>query len=171
MATRIVTLNEILDLFKQVSVNHYQLNDFGYGPTSEIGTSRQMEFPYLWITHQTDSYIRLNNKTIIPEIKMTLIVADQINDQSNYEDINGLDSNNGQEISSDCFQIIQDIITYINNNQNFRNLGVNLVDDDDIRIFPAYDDTTDKVNSWAAEITLRLSYINCDLPIEPFQSN
>ena len=47
--TNIITINQLIKLFNDFSDSHLQLKDFGYGPTSEIGTTRQMNFPYLWV--------------------------------------------------------------------------------------------------------------------------
>lgn len=158
--TRIVTLNELLTLMKNFVTAHPQMRDFGYGPTSDIGTSRQMQFPYLWATHQSDSYIRIDNKTAIPELKIVLLFMDQVNDQNLTDGAAGEDSDNGQEIMSDTLQYLQDCVTEIE--INWGQYGLKIAED--VRIFPAFDETTDKVNGWAAEVTFRMSYINCEIP-------
>lgn len=158
--TRIVTLNEILKLFKDFKDENGMLNDIGYGPVSDIGVSRQMEFPYLWITHQSDSTINIDNKTAIPDMKFVLLFMDQVNDQVNFEDINGEDSNNGQEILSDMLQVLQDCVTKISSSWGVS--GVMLTES--VRCFPAFEETPDKVNGWGAEITLRLRHVNCAIP-------
>lgn len=158
--TKIVTLNELLDLIKTFQQDHPMLNGFGYGPTSEIGTSKKMEFPYLWVTHQSDSYLRVSNKTIIPDLKIVVLFMDQVNNQENVHSINGQDSNNGQEIMSDTFQYMQDLALYIDKNLGAYGIKIS----EDIRIYPAFDQTTDIVNGWAGEFTLRLTYYNCTIP-------
>jgi hypothetical protein len=159
--TTIITINQLMSMFKTFSDNHLQLNDFGYGPTSEIGTSRQMEFPYLWITHRTNSRIEVTNKTIVPELLFTFIIVDQINNQTNYLDENGLDSDNGQEIISDTFQISQDLILYIMTQMN--QYGV-MLSEDSITMEAMFDETDDKVYGWLLEPTLKLMHINCAIP-------
>lgn len=157
--TRIVTFNELLNLCDDFVASSPMVKDFDYGPTSEIGTSRQMRFPYIWATHQTDSYIRIENKTGIPELKILFLFMDQLNDQ-NITEGNGEGSNNGRDIMSDMFQLAQDFVTNIE--KNWGKLGIKI--SEDVRIFPAFDETPDKVNGWGAEITLKLKYINCQLP-------
>jgi hypothetical protein len=159
--TTIITINQLMSMFKTFSDNHLQLNDFGYGPTSEIGTSRQMEFPYLWITHRTSSRLEVTNKTIVPELLFTFIIVDQINNQSNYLDENGLDSDNGQEIISDTFQISQDLVLYIMTQMN--QYGV-MLSEDSISMEAMFDETDDKVYGWLLEPTLKLMHINCAIP-------
>ena len=158
--TRIVTLNEILDLFKAFADAHPQLRSFGYGPTSDIGTTKQMKFPYLWASHQSDSYIKIGNKTSIPELKIVLIFMDQINIQKNVEDAIGEDSDNGQEIMSDMLQVLQDCVVEIQN--NYGQYGIMI--SEDVRVYPAFDETTDKANGWVGEFTLKLRQFNCEIP-------
>jgi len=160
MATRIVTLNEILDLFQQFVDGHPQLRDFGYGPTSDIGTTKQMEFPFMWASHQSDSYIRIGNKTSIPELKIILIFMDQVNIQANVNDAVGQNSNNGQEIMSDMLQVLQDCVVDIQ--LNYGQYGIMM--SEDVRIYPAFDETTDKTNGWVGEFTLKLTQFNCIIP-------
>lgn len=160
--TKIVTMNELIKKFNVFSDNHQQLMDFGYGPTSEIGVSRKMSFPYLWVTHRSPSTIVVSNKSQIPEMSLTFIVVDQINSQKNYLDDNGLDSDNQQEIISDCLQIVQDLVNYISS--VLRLEGVKLMDDS-ISIEPTFDDTDDRVTGWVADISLKLIHFNCSTPI------
>lgn len=157
--SRIVTINEILKKFKEFVESHKQLRDFGYGPTSDIGTSRQMEFPYLWVTHQSDSRINIENKTALPELKFTLLFMDQVINLENVRDAVGEDSDNGRDVISDCFQYLQDMVTEIE--KSYGKYGIKILEN--VRVFPAFDETPDKVNGWAGEITLKLSYVNCDV--------
>ena len=158
MANTIVTLNEVIKLMSNFVEGHPQLNDFGYGMTSEIGTSKQMTFPYLWATHDTDSNMGIStNKTITPELSFTLLFVDQLNQQGNYEDINGENSDNGQEILSDCFQYAQDFLA--TSVGYWSQYGISL--NEDASAFPIQDETDDKVNGWGLRITLNLKYYNC----------
>ena len=157
----ITTLNEFIKYFEEFVTAHDQLNDFGYGSTSEIGRSRDMQFPYLWVTHQGASAIQLQNKTALPNMSMSFIVVDQINDQENYKDINGANSNNCQEVLSDTYQIEQDLISYISNYLN--KLGVKIIDQG-ASIEPLMDETTDKVCGWVMTVTMQLTHLNCAIP-------
>lgn len=160
MATNIISLNQIIDLFKDFSNRHYQINDFGYGPTSDIGTSVQMKFPYMWVTTQQDSIISVENRTAIPSLKFACLFMDKTNIQPNVENINGVDSNNIQEILSDQLQILQDFITEIQ--VNFSNFG--MIIDGDVTCYPAVDETQDSVNGWVGEFSLKLRHSNCITP-------
>ena len=160
--TYIKTYNELIEEFKLFSDDHFQLKDFGNGPTSDIGVSRKMEFPYMWITHRTPSSITVGNRIQIPDIVLTFIVVDQINNQDNYLDINGVDSDNQQEILSDTLEIVQDLINYIS--QNLGSRGVSLLQNT-VSLEPTYDDTDDRVTGWVIDLTLRLKHLNCITPM------
>lgn len=163
--TQITSINQIVKLFNDLVDDHLQINDFGYGELYDLYTSRNMNYPILWLTHNEDSYIRLSNKNLVNEMSLSIFIGDQVNDQSNYEDINGLDSNNGQEIMSDTLEIVKDIINYINTSNEFRDLGISLFEDDDVQMSPSMNELTDKVNGWLITFTLKVKYINCNPPI------
>ena len=158
MANTIISLNQIIKLFSDFVEAHPQLNDFGFGSTSEIGTSRQMEFPYCWVTFEQDSNLEISpNKSITPEMSFTILMVDQLNQQTNYQDINGENSDNGQEVLSDAFQygqdLINDMVSY------WSQYGISIPSD--VSVYPILDETDDKVNGWAFRVSVKLKYFNC----------
>jgi len=158
----IITLNQILKLMSNFSSAHPQLNDFGFGQTSEIGTSIQMDFAYMWATFENDStFVISPNKSIVPELNFTILFVDKINDQTNVYDTNGENSNNGQEILSDMFLVAQDFVTEVV--ATWAQYGVSIVGD--VSAFPLQDETDDKANGWGIRMTLRLKYVTCDIPV------
>lgn len=160
MSVNIISLNQIIDLFKDFADRHYFINDFGYGATSDIGTSRQMEFPYMWVTTTQDSVINPQNKTAIPDLSFVVLFMDKTNIQENYLQTNGVNSNNVQEVLSDMLQVLQDFVTEVQ--VNFNNYGLSFVDV--VRCYPGIDETQDSVNGWIGEFTLRVKHSNCILP-------
>lgn len=161
--TKIVTINNLIEMFETFSELHLQLNDFGYGPTSEIGKSIPMKFPYLWITHSQSSNINISNRTQVPVLNLTFIIVDQINDQKNYLNVNGNNSNNIQEIMSDTFQTAQDLIQYCL--VNLGKMGVKVLEES-MTIQPIMDETVDKVSGWSLDLSLQLMHVNCTIPIK-----
>lgn len=158
--SKIITINELVKLMNNFATNHDMINDFGFGNTWEIGTSRQMLFPWMWATVQPSSVVLNGNKSQLPQVSFSIIFADKLNDNPNVNDVNGEDSNNGQEILSDCFQYAQDFIQYILS--EWGQYGVNIIDSPTIT--PVWDETTDKVNGWALDINFGLKHFNCLLP-------
>lgn len=158
----IITYNQLMKMFSDFSDAHYQINDFGVGPTSEIGTSRQMAFPYMWVTHRTPSEINVTNKTQIPQLKMSVLFVDQIADTENIPNDNGSNSNNEQEVLSDTFQYLQDFVGYVSSSLGA--YGVQLTEDS-VTAEPIYDETQDKVSGWLGDITVNLRHSNCTYPM------
>lgn len=159
----IITLNQIIKSFNNYADAHLQLEDFGYGQTSEISTSRQMKFPYLWVTHTAPSNVVIENRTSIPIYRFTFLFCDKINQQENYLDVNGLNSDNGQEILSDMQLVGMDFINYISN--DLTGYGLHLVREEQITFEPIIDETTDKVYGQKFDIAFKANYVNCNIPL------
>jgi len=166
MASKIITLNELVFLMNVFTQEHYQLNDFGFGNTWDIGTSRQMKFPYMWSTIQPSTFNLNANKSQIPDLSFSVLFVDKLNNNLNTEDVNGEDSNNGQEVMSDCLQYAQDFIQHILS--EWGKYGISIVDNPTIT--PIFDETTDKVNGFSLDIVFRLKHYNCDIPLTHYGS-
>ena len=163
--TSIVSLNQLIDWFQDFQENHYFLKDFGFGEPYDIGTSRQMDFPYMWVTMNEDSNISTasNVKSAIPEISFSIMFMDKINNQPNYLDTNGFASDNSQEILSDCVQYLQDLIVHIQ--QSWQQYGVLI--SQDVSFYPAIDETQDKATGVVARFVLKIRQVNCVIPESP----
>ena len=163
--TSIVSLNQLVTWFEAFADNHFFLKDFGFGEPYDIGTTRQMEFPYMWLTLDDTSVIATgtNVKSAIPDYSFRVFFMDKINIQENYLDQNGFQSDNSQEIISDTVQYLQDLITYIQ--QNWGQYGVLL--SADVTFSPVIDETQDKATGISASITLRTRQVNCIIPEAP----
>ena len=163
--TSIVSLNQIITWFEDFQQNHYFLNDFGFGEPYDIGTSRQMDFPYMWVALNEDNNIATgtNVKSAIPDLSFSIMFMDKINIQENYLDQNGFQSDNSQEILSDTLQCLQDLITMIQ--QNWGQYGVLI--SQDVSFYPAVDETTDKATGVVGRFVLRTRQVNCVIPESP----
>jgi hypothetical protein len=156
----IITINQLIAAFKEFSENHLMIKDFGYGPTWEIGTSRQMRFPYMWVSHTPNSTIEFANKTTIPTLNFFVFMLDQRNDQIGYDGEIGLNGDNVGELMSDTFQYIQDFITFLSLDLN--QYGVML--QQNLNVVPVYDETQDKAWGWYVDVQLKLKHVNCEIP-------
>jgi hypothetical protein len=164
--TSIISLNQIINWLQLFQQNHYFLKDFGFGEPYDIGTSRQMTFPYMWVTMNEDSSIATgsNNKSAIPDISFSIMFMDKINIQENYLDTNGFPSDNSQEILSDTLQCLQDLITQIQ--QVWHQYGVLI--SQDVSFYPAVDETQDKSTGVVGRFVLRTRQVNCIIPEFPY---
>ena len=163
--TSIVSLNQLVEWFESFADRHYFLKDFGFGEPYDIGTTRQMEFPYMWLTLDDTSIIATgtNVKSAIPDYSFRVFFMDKINIQENYLDQNGFQSDNSQQILSDTIQYLQDLITEIQ--QDWGQYGVMM--SADINFNPVIDETQDKSTGVSASITLRTRQVNCVIPVSP----
>lgn len=163
--TSIVSLNQLVEWFESFADRHYFLKDFGFGEPYDIGTTRQMEFPYMWLTLDDTSIIATgtNVKSAIPDYSFRVFFMDKINIQENYLDANGFQSDNSQQILSDTIQYLQDLVTEIQ--QDWGQYGVML--SADINFNPVIDETQDKSTGVSASITLRTRQVNCVIPVSP----
>ena len=160
--SKITTLNQLIGYFDAFANAHAQINDFGYGATSEMSTSEQINYPLLWVTNASSSTIEVSrNKSVIPILTFQFIVLDQWNNQSNYKDTNGLESNNTGEIMSDTQQICMDIINYISNYLREQDV---FIPDGSVTIEPAQDEGTDKQYGWILTLDLQILNLNCTIP-------
>ena len=156
------TLNNIVAIFKSIANRHYQINDFGYGPTYQI---RDMKYPYLWVTFQP-STLELNPRNKITEnkINLTLILADLLNNikSDNYDE----ERNNALEVSSDINQILYDIVEEINSHPYYVENNISIKNN--ISYSPSFDAKDDRVNAITADIVLTLPFNHnwCENPID-----
>lgn len=165
--TNIITLNQLVSWFSDFQKRHYFLKDFGFGETYDIGTSRQMGFPYMWVSLNDNSVISTqnNNRSAVPQFSFSVLFMDKINIQDNYQNTNGFDSDNSQEILSDCVQYLQDLITEIQ--QDWLQYGV--LFSSDVSFQPVVDETQDKSTGILANLTFKLKQVNCIIPVSPIQ--
>lgn len=160
--TKIITINQIIQMFTDFTNDHIQLQSIGYGPTFNIGKTISVEYPLLWVTHKNTSSFITNNRTLIPNLSLTFIIMDAINDQNEYKDVNGINSTNEQEVISDTFQMAQDLVTFIQ--LELPKYGIKLVDETQVILEPVYEQTEDKVSGWMVDLDLQLTHTNCIYP-------
>ncbi len=102
----IFTLNNLFDLFELFANNHYQLKRFGKGELYDIEdlTSDATTFPILWSNLIDVSYPSQNTK----QYNFNILIFDILQN----------DKQNEAEIWSDSIQIAEDLIRFLNHNQN-----------------------------------------------------
>jgi len=160
------SINQLVKIIEDISVRHKQINSFGYGSTHEIGTVKEMVYPYLWCTLQSGGTVTTNDRNNLTEINLefTLIVADILSDVNSTE--RGQKSTNGLEISSDTNQILLDIISEINGHPYYTQNRISIKND--VSIDPTFDERDDNVNAWLANITISMPFDHsfCKNPID-----
>jgi len=152
----ITTINQIVDKLRLFVECNGFVEDFGYGEVSDISTTTAVNYPLLWATHLNSSSITIQNNTAIPILSFGMLSLDRINNERPPTDENGGASTNQLEVMSDRFQVIQDLILFLNT--ELRPLQVRIEVTTDIQ--PIFDDV-DHTAGWLMNINFKLPYANC----------
>ena len=88
MANNTLSVNQIISIFRDLSLRQKMVNDFGYGPTYNIGSTRPMLFPYIWVEQDQSQTIKSLNGYKETIFTLTVYCMDKINQgEDNYEEI------------------------------------------------------------------------------------
>lgn len=157
MANNTVSINKIVSIFKDLSIRQKMVNDFGYGPTYNIGASNEMTFPYIWIENNSTTTQRSDNGFKVNLYTFTIFCLDKINyGEDNYDDI-----------ISDTHYILDTMIQEIAQHKYYVDMGLSI--EGDITFQPVVEAFDDNVNGWQCDITIKqpVRYTPCNSPIEP----
>lgn len=157
MANDTLSINKIVSIFRDLALRNKMVTDFGYGPTYNIGASRQMKFPYVWVEQNSTSTNKSDNGYKEAYITFTIFCMDKIS----------MGDDNYDEIISDTHYILDTMIQEIAQHKFY--VDMNLSIDGDINFDPVVEGTDDNVNGWQCDITLKMPirYTPCNSPIEP----
>ena len=155
--SQIFTLNMIIDLFRDIADRHLMVNDFGNGPSYNIGASNPMKFPYLWVENQSATTISSVNGMKEKQYTFVLYLMDKINKGDD----------NFDEIISDTDFILDGIIQEFSQSPFYVQNRISLVGN--IVMQPVVEVTDDNVNGWQATLTFKVPIFKtyCDMPILP----
>jgi len=159
MAQDTITINKVISIFRDLSLRHEMINDFGFGQTSDIVASRPMLFPYLWIEPTQTRITQGNSANKYQEIlySFNIYVMDKIQKgDDNWEDT-----------LSDTNYILTTIVREMSQHPYYVDMNISLYGD--IIYDPAIEAYDDNVNGWLAQFTLKipLRYGFCETPIIP----
>ena len=157
MANNTVSINKIVSIFQDLSIRQEMVYDFGYGPAYNIGASKEMKFPYIWIENNNTTTQKSDNGYKVNLYTFTIYCMDKINfGEDNYN-----------EIISDTHYILDTMVAEISQHKYY--VDMNLSIDGDINFLPVVEATDDNVNGWQCDITIKhpIRYTYCNSPIEP----
>ncbi len=139
------TLNQLVETFKVIALQHGQLHAFGQGEPSEITTLSVENYPLLWIT------ILPANLTINTiQFNFRVYVCDLVQDNRDNE----------LEILSDNIRILWDIIAILENNYELETTYTNAE--------PFTEKLDDRVAGWYLDIGIVTAQTLgvCDVPLK-----
>lgn len=150
------SINKIISIFKDFALRNKMVYDFSYGPTYNIGASRPMKFPYIWV-EQGQATSSKGNQGWNTIVTFNVYCMDKI-DRS---------ADNFNELVSDTKFILDSMVAEMINHRLYRDYHISI--DGDVIFDPVVEGTDDDVNGWQASISLRipLLYTPCSTPVEP----
>jgi hypothetical protein len=158
MANNTISINKIISIFKDLSLRNKMVNDFGYGPSYNIGADRQMLFPYIWLEQNNTVTNKSINGYKENLYTFSIFCMDKIDagDKLNYD-----------EIISDTHFILDSMIQEMAQHKYYVDMNISL--DGNITMEPVVEATDDNVNGWRADITIKIPirWTPCNTPIEP----
>jgi len=157
MANNTTTINRIILMFEDIAKRHQMINQFSYGPISDINTEGEIKMPYL---HVENTNSTLSKGTGIDYRESYFDFDIYVMDRINKGDSNYLDT------TSDTLYILHTIISEISQHPYYVDAGLKLVDD--ITTEPVFEATDDNVNGHRTTLRIKQAfrYTPCTVPIE-----
>ena len=158
MASNSQTLNQLISIFRDLALRSEMINDFGFQQQEEIGTDRNVKFPYLNVEPTGSTFIQNENylyQRMVYSFDISLM--DRI-DKS---------ENNWEELLSDCHYTLATLISEISKHPYYKDLQLKL--SGDINLQPAMEVRNEYVNGWMASIDIEVPFrfTPCNSPIIP----
>lgn len=142
-----MTLNNVIDLFRNIVTAHYYLRGFGFGNIFEQNGSLKegLEYPLLWVVPlESTPFLQTKQR------RFNLIVVDKVKK----------DKSNRNEVWSDTEQAMDDIVKILRYESDDYELKNDPVSD------PIDEQYADWVTGWASPIVLETNLASnyCDIP-------
>lgn len=145
-----LTLNQTIEILKNFTSKHKQLNSFYFGDKWEVGASDNIQYPLLWCSLLDSSIV--NN---LVSYRFQIDISDKVN----------LDESNETHVLSDCQQIAFDLLNYLEQISDNEDIGI--TSSKDATLTDYTEDRDDMVSGWFFELTISSHIFNnsCNLPI------
>lgn len=156
LSDKTLTLNELLIIFEDIASIHNMINDYGNGPSYNIGASRPLQHPYMWVEPTTSNIVKGLNGFKEMTYSFNIYIMDKINKGDN----------NYNEILSDTNYIASTVIQLLSQHPNYVEYNLSL--SEDVTLEPAQEVTDDNCNGWIISATFKvpIKYTYCSSPID-----
>lgn len=153
------TFNEIIDVLKDISARHYQLNTFFVGKDFDLENNADIVYPMFQVYPTLAKMPQSHGEYQTIQITLKCKVIDLVQQSDN----------NLNDVHSDTLQIAQDIINQINQHPFYQMSGVQILGDINLENLEEFED--DYGAGWAFDISLQLrnNQAFCGAPIDPKQ--
>ena len=145
-----LTLNQTIEILKNFTSKHKQLNSFYFGDKWEVGASENIQYPLLWCSLQN---VAMTDNVV--ERRFLIDISDKVN----------LDESNENNVLSDCEQIAFDLLNYLEQISDNEDIGLRISRNTQLTDYT--EDRDDMVSGFFFEITLssHIAGFSCNLPI------
>lgn len=145
-----LTLNQTIEILKNFTSKHKQLNSFYFGDKFEVGASENIQYPLLWCSLQN---VAMTDNVV--ERRFLIDISDKVN----------LDESNENHVLSDCEQIAFDLLNYLEQISDNEDIGLRISRNTQLTDYT--EDRDDMVSGFFFEITLssHIAGFSCNLPI------
>jgi hypothetical protein len=149
----IFTLNNLVDLFRNIANAHYNVQYFGFGELWEVDgiTAKQMgNYPVLWVI--PTGAIQEENTTVF---NFDVYAFDLVKE----------DESNETKVLSDCIQILQDVVRIIRDESDDYELA-----DFNNNFQPFTEKFNERCTGWFVSIGVRVAFdaTQCEIPADAF---
>lgn len=147
MSLKNVSTRNLYKVFRDIQLNHKQLNDFGMGDIYRVNERNKLSHPTLWV-----DLFSANISHNLIEIGARIYVFD-ITDQSDFAE---------EDVQSDTLHMLNDVITVLRNHYELINEDFTVNSNFFKHSF------NDRVAGWLVEVQLEVPtvYGECDIPLE-----
>lgn len=142
-----MTLNELVNLFKQLAIDHKQINSFGFGVNSELDISNKV-YPQMYVEIEP---IALNGKDVT--IPFSFIFSDRVTK----------DLRNETDVISDMMSVSLDIRALLMSPTYFDSFAVDISG----TITPFRDSTDDETAGVILDLGIKITDLKdrCQVPL------
>ena len=154
--TNNITLNQLVKIFNDFTVRHYQLKTFYYGDVYKIDTIKDIQYPLLGVFQGNVSLNKTNEYVRSMSYGFNIIVGDILKN----------DDTNEQELRSDTLQIIADFVAEINQDPFYQSNNI-LIETTSV-CEPFTEKLNDIITGWMVTVTITVPfhYTPCTAPSE-----
>ena len=155
----ILDLNQIYSILENIAQRHYQINSFGIGRIEDFDVAGNQTPPTLYVTVISGTLFKSDTSDSYPvkELTLELRVLDLVNTSKD----------NLNDVHSDTFQILSDVVLSINQDPYFQNSQLQLMGD--VNLSPLEEWSNDNSSGWMCELSFRMKNNTafCNLPMAP----